>query len=157
MNNNDILRRLRYTFDFNDDRMMELFRLGGYEATRAEISDWLKPEGDENRKPIYDKFLAAFLNGFITFKRGKKEGEDAPQPEKRLNNNQKLRKLKIALSYKNEDILEVLKLADFYFSKHELSALFRKPTQSQYRVCKDQVLRNFLYGLQLKYRPGEKE
>ncbi|MGB1018964.1 MAG: DUF1456 family protein, partial [Chitinophagales bacterium] len=37
-------------------------------------------------------------------------------------------------------------------SKHELSAFFRKPDQKQYRQCKDQFLRNFLYGMELKYK-----
>ncbi|MBS9524491.1 DUF1456 family protein [Litoribacter ruber] len=151
MNNNDILRSLRYTFDFNDDSMMALFAQGGYEATRSEVSDWMKKEDDESFLPLYDKELAAFLNGFIIEKRGKKDGEQ-PAPEKSLNNNQIFRKLKIALELKDEDILVILGLADFRFSKHELSALFRKPSQSQYRVCKDQVLRNFLRGLQIKMR-----
>ncbi|WP_394348520.1 YehS family protein [Litoribacter populi] len=101
--------------------------------------------------PLYDKDLSAFLNGLIIDKRGKKDGEQ-PKPEKNLNNNQVFRKLKIALELKDEHILEILMLADFRFSKHELSALFRKPTQSQYRDCKDQVLRNFLRGLQVKLR-----
>ena len=73
--------------------------------------------------------------------------------EKTLNNNLILRKLKIALNLKAEDIIAVLNLADLYISKHELSAFFRKPTQKQYRMCKDQFLRNFLHGLQLKHRP----
>ena len=47
MTNNDILRRLRFTFDLNDDKVMDLFRSGGIEATRAEISDWMKKEEDE--------------------------------------------------------------------------------------------------------------
>jgi uncharacterized protein YehS (DUF1456 family) len=41
---------------------------------------------------------------------------------------------------------------DMRISKHELSAFFRNPNQSQYRPCQDQILRNFLHGLQLKYR-----
>jgi uncharacterized protein YehS (DUF1456 family) len=53
---------------------------------------------------------------------------------------------------KDEDILDALDLIGFRFGKHELSALFRKPEQSQYRPCKDQVLRNFLRGLQEKHR-----
>lgn len=55
------------------------------------------------------------------------------------------------MNLKDHEILDILKLADFEISKHELSAFFRKPTQSQYRICKDQVLRNFLYGMQRKY------
>jgi uncharacterized protein YehS (DUF1456 family) len=94
--------------------------------------------------------MAIFLNGFINEKRGKKEGVQ-PEPEKRLNNNIILRKLKIALNLKDEDILEILMLADLRISKHELSAFFRNPNQEQYRLCKDQVLRNFLFGMQKKY------
>lgn len=152
MKNNDILRRLRYTFDFNDAKMMKLFASGGLSASREEVSNWLKKEDDEEAAEIYDVQLAAFLNGLINDKRGKREGEQ-PKPEKSLNNNVILRKLKIALNLKDEDMLEILLLADFRLSKHELSAFFRNPKQKQFRVCKDQVLRNFIHGLQLKYRP----
>jgi uncharacterized protein YehS (DUF1456 family) len=151
MSNNDILRSLRYTFDFNDFEMIEIFKSAGGEVSRSQVSDWLKKEDDPEFKPIYDKDLALFLNGFVNLKRGKKEGPQ-PGPEKSLNNNTIFRKLKIALNLKDEDILEILGAVDFRFSKHELSAFFRKPTQSQYRVCHDQVLRNFLRGLQMKYR-----
>lgn len=154
MTNNDILRRLRFTFDFNDETVMQLFRNGGVEVTRAEISDWMKKEEDEAYKNLGDKYLAAFLNGFITKKRGKKDGP-LPEPEKKLNNNIILRKLKIALNMQDEDMLEILALADLRFSKHELSAFFRKPDHKHYRPCKDQIIRNFLHGLQVKFRPLE--
>lgn len=150
MTNNDILRRLRYTFDLNDNQVIEVFALAGLEVNRAEISDWLKKDDDPEYKPIYDPQLAVFLTGFIIQKRGKKEGEE-PKSEKKLNNNIVFRKLKIALSLKDEDIIEILELVDFRMSKHELSAFFRNPTQNQYRPCKDQVLRNFIHGLQVRY------
>ena len=73
-----------------------------------------------------------------------------------MNNNTIFRKLRIALNLKDEDILEILKLVDIEISKHELSAFFRKPGQSQYRECKDQILRNFLRGMQMKYRDNKK-
>jgi len=152
MDNNNVLQRLRYTFDLSDDQMIEIFGLAEVEVTRAEISDWLKKEDDPEFKKLHDKPLATFLNGFISLKRGKKEGE-TPKPEKKLTNNLILRKLKIALNLQSEDILAILELSNFKLSKHELSAFFRKPSQNQYRVCKDQVLRNFLMGLQLKHRP----
>ncbi len=151
MKNNDIIRRLRFAFDFNDDRMMKLFALGGKEVSRAQMSDWLKRDDDPDHKSLYDKDLAIFLNGFIAYKRGVRE-EGPPPPEKSLNNNTILRKLKIALELKDTDILEILELEDIRISKHELSAFFRKPSQRQYRECKDQILRNFIYGLQTKYR-----
>jgi uncharacterized protein YehS (DUF1456 family) len=154
MSPNDILRRLRYIFDLSDKKMIEVFELGGRKTHRGELSAWLKKEQDPELVALYDDELAAFLNGLIIEKRGRREG---PQPtaEKSLSNNIVLRKLKIALDFKSDDILAVLDLADLYISKYELSAFFRKPTHKHYRKCKDQVLRNFLFGLQLKYRPKD--
>lgn len=152
MNNNDILRRIRYTFNFSDSKMIALFGLADYQINRAQISDWLKKDDDPAYLNCSDIQLAAFLNGLINDKRGKKEGTQ-PKPEKRLNNNIIFRKLKIALNLKDEDILNILALADLPMSKHELSAFFRKPDHKNYRSCKDQILRNFLQGLQRTYRP----
>jgi len=154
MTNNDIIRRVRYIYDLNDDKMMKAFALGGYPATRAEISDWLKKDDHADFVSIYDQRLANFLNGFITMRRGKKDGVEMVA-EKRLDNNQILRKLKIALNFKDTDILEVLDLAGIKFSKHELSAFFRKKGQRQYRQCKDQFLRKFLIGLRIKIKKEE--
>lgn len=151
MKNNDILRRLRYAFDLTDSKMISLFVSGGEEVTREQISDWLKKEEDPAFKSLHDIKLAVFLNGFINDRRGKKEGEQ-PKPEKQLTNNMILRKLKIALNLKEEDILALLELAGMTMSKHEVSAFFRSPEQNQYRLCKDQVLRNFIQGVQMKYR-----
>ena len=154
MTNNDILRRIRYIFDFNDSKMISLFGLAGHQhqVTREQISDWLKKEDDASFKKCLDVQLAIFLNGLIIDRRGKKEGPQQ-KPEKYLTNNIIFMKLKIALNLKAEDILEILDLADVHISKHELSAFFRRPGHKHYRDCQYQMLRNFLKGLQLKYRP----
>ena len=151
MTNNDVLRRIRYTFDFNDEKMIALFALAECQVNREQVSNWLKKDDDPDYKACNDAQLAIFLNGLINDRRGKKEGS-APEPEKHLSNNIILRKLKIALDLKDENVLEILQLADFRMSKHELSAFFRKPGHKNYRECKDQVLRNFLQGAQHKYR-----
>ena len=151
MTNNDILRRIRYTFDFSDSKMIEIFGLADYQVTREQISAWLKKDDDPAFEECDDARLAVFLNGLINDRRGKKKGAQ-PEPEQRLNNNIIFRKLKIALDLKAEDILAILNLADVHISKHELSAFFRKPDHKHYRDCKDQVFRNFLNGIQLKYR-----
>ena len=156
MTNNDILRRLRYTFDFNDNKMMAIFALAGMSVTREVYSDWLKKEDDPAFKACNDVQLATFLNGLIVERRGKQEG---PQPvaEQKLNNNIIFRKLKIALDLKAEDILEILEQNDVHISKHELSAFFRKPEHKHFRPCKDQILRNFLQGIQIKFRGNKPE
>jgi uncharacterized protein YehS (DUF1456 family) len=155
MTNNDILRRIRYVFDFNDAKMIKVFGLVESVVTGEKISDWLKKDDDPAYKSLSDTQLALFLNGFIVEKRGKKDGP-LPVPEKQLNNNIIFRKLKIALDLKNEEVLEILTLANLKISKHELSAFFRRQDHKHYRVCKDQILRNFLNGMQSKYRPDAK-
>ena len=156
MTKNDILRRIRYTFDFNDEKMIAIFALANHKATRAEISDWMKREEAPAYKPLYDDELAVFLNGLIIEKRGRKEGP-VPKPEKKLTNNVILKKLQIALNLRAEELLEVLMLADLKVSKYELSAFFRKPDHKHYRPLRDQILRNFLNGMQLKYRGNDSE
>ena len=153
MTNNDILRRLRYSFNFNDDKMRAIFALADLRVTQASVSAWLKKDDEQGYQTLSDQQLAHFLNGLITEQRGKKDG---PQPvaEKRLNNNLILTKLKIALNLKAEEIIDLLKSVDFNLSKAELSALFRRPDHQHFRECKDQILRNFLKGLQQKLRPS---
>lgn len=151
MKNNDVLRRIRYTFNLDDSKMIALFGLGGLEVTRAQVSDWLKKDDDPDYRKCSDQNLATFLNGLIIDKRGKKDGPQ-PEPETLLSNNIIFRKLRIALSLQADDVLELVNRDDFRISKHELSAFFRKPGHKHYRECKDQVLRNFLKGIQLKYR-----
>lgn len=152
MLNNDILRRLRYTFEFSDSEMMGIFAAAEHEVSREQISDWLKREEEPAFKKCTDRELAIFLNGLINVKRGKREGPQ-PEPESRLTNNMIFMKLRIALNYKAEDILEIMESVDFRMSQHELSAFFRKPDNKHYRECKDQILRNFLLGMQYKIRP----
>jgi uncharacterized protein YehS (DUF1456 family) len=70
-----------------------------------------------------------------------------------LTNNDILKKIRVALELKDEDIVHILKLSDFEVSKSELNALFRKPDHPNYKECGDQLLRNFLNGL-ITYKRG---
>jgi uncharacterized protein YehS (DUF1456 family) len=156
VNNNDILRRIRFILDINDSKMISLFTLTDVEVTREQISDWLKKEEDPAYLECSDTQMATFLNGLIIDKRGKKDGP-LPEPERQLNNNIIFRKLKIAFDLKDEEILELLNSAEVNISRHELSAFFRRAGHKHFRICNDQILRNFLKGLQLKYRSAPTE
>lgn len=149
--NNDVLRRLRFILDFGDDQMIDTFLLGGTEVSRKQVSSWLKKDDAPDFLKLEDRELAAFLNGLIIKKRGAKDGI-TPRPESRLNNNIVLRKLMIAFSLRSDDVVTVLALADFNMSKSEVGAFFRKPEHRNFRKCVDQVLRNFLHGLQVKLK-----
>lgn len=154
MTNNDVLKRIRYIFDYNDKKMIAIFSQTDCTVSREQVSQWLKKDDDPDYKNCNDQTLATFLNGLIVHNRGKREGEP-PLAEKKLSNNLILKKLKIALNLQSDNVLEVLTLAGLPISQHELSAFFRKPGHKHYRECKDQVLRNFLQGLQLQHRDDE--
>lgn len=152
MTNNDVLRRIRYILDLGDDKMIAIFALAGRAVTRAEVSDWLKKEGDPAFCECRDADLACFLDGLIVDERGPAPGGPRP-PESRIDNNLILTKLKIAFALSGDDMMEIIGSTGHRMSKHEVSALFRKPGHKHYRECMDQVLRNVLKGLQLRYRP----
>ncbi len=154
MTNNDILRRLRYALDIKDSTMIEIFKLSEYEISRSHLIDLLKKEEEEGYVECNDEVIELFLDGLIIQKRGKREmmpghveEQDSP-----LTNNGILKKLRIALKFREDDMLSTLKLAGMNLSKSELSALFRKEGQRHYKECGDQILRNFLKGLTTRYR-----
>jgi uncharacterized protein YehS (DUF1456 family) len=154
--NNDVLRRLRYTFNFNDQKMIDLFNLAKLTVSREQISYWLKKEDDPQVVNCTDVQLATFLNGLIIDKRGARDGE-TPPAEKRMNNNLVLNKLKIALALRAEDVLDMMSTSGIRMTKPELSAFFRKPDHKHYRECKDQFLRNFIQAIDTKYHVNRPE
>ncbi|WP_449538929.1 DUF1456 family protein [Ferdinandcohnia sp. Marseille-Q9671] len=171
MNNNDILIRLRYALDIKDIDMVRIFNLGGIDVTIDDVKKILtKPkddydyeddddfdfEEDEDIIHINNRDLELFLNGFITFKRGKQDPKpgqpERPPLSKEPVNNILLKKLKIALSLTTEDIIEILDEAGVRITKSELGALLRKKGHKNYMECGDRYARNFLKGLALRYR-----
>ncbi|MBC7919960.1 MAG: DUF1456 family protein [Ferruginibacter sp.] len=70
-----------------------------------------------------------------------------------MTNNDILKKLRVALELRNDDIVEILKLADFPITKGALGDLFRNEDHPSYVPCGDQLLRKFLDGL-IIYRRG---
>ncbi|KUO50467.1 MAG: cytoplasmic protein [Desulfitibacter sp. BRH_c19] len=170
MDNNDILIRLRYALDIKNTDMVEIFKLGGIEATKEEVlkmfmkskdsyNNEADNDGDKWNIECNNFMLESFLNGLIIFKRGKQDPKPG-QPEKPALsikdngsvNNVMLKKLKIALALKSEDMLDIFEEAGVIITKGELSALFRKKGHKHYKECGDRYARNFLKGLAIKYR-----
>ena len=73
-----------------------------------------------------------------------------------LTNNDILKKLRVALKMRDDDIVKVLSLVDFKISKSELGAFFRSEDHPKYMDCQDQILRNFLNGL-IIHKRGPRE
>ena len=73
-----------------------------------------------------------------------------------LTNNDIIKKLRVALKLRDDDIIEILKLVDYNIGKSELGAFFRAEDHPKYMPLQDQILRNFLNGL-IIYKRGPRE
>ena len=147
MTNNDILRRLRHALDINDTKVAEIIGKTGEETTRSQVSRWLKNEDEEGYQAIADVTLCRFFDGLIIEKRGARPDGTVPEPFDVLTNNEILKKLRIALEMRDEDVTAAFEKADFVVSKAELGSFFRKEGHRNYRPCPEQVLRKFIQGL----------
>jgi uncharacterized protein YehS (DUF1456 family) len=134
--------------------MIEIFKLSDHEIKQSNLTGLLKKEDEEGFVNCSDDVLGYFLDGLILHKRGRKEIKpgETRKPDSRLTNNTILKKLRIALELKEDNMLGILKLADVDISKSELTALFRKEGHKNYKECGEQFLRKFLKGLSIRYR-----
>lgn len=158
MTNNDILRRLRYLFDFSDQQAVELFSLDpGSTAplSSKEFKARLLNDEDQGFCLCSDAELCAFMDGLIVLKRGLRDNatkQPTAPADFRLSKNDVLKKLRIAMNYREQEMLQTLKLGGTEMSKSELGALFRSPKHKHYRPAGNQVLRAFIKGLTMQLR-----
>ena len=155
MDNNFILRKMRYALDYNDFQMMDLFKLDEFDMDRTTLCNMLRKDEDENYVICNDKVITHFLDGLIAQRRGKKEPQKngVKRYETKLSNNTILRKLKIAFELTDQGMIDVYKKANFTMSKPQLSGLFRRKGHRNYDECSDHYLRTFIKGLTISMRP----
>lgn len=151
---NDVLRRVRFALQLNDKKMLAIFASVDNEINTDFLHSIMAKEGEEGFVFCRDSILSLFLDGLIYEKRGRQEGANPVilAPKAIISNNDILRKLRIALNFKDDDMLNALALANFPVSKGELSALFRKSDHRNFKPCGDQLLRRFLDGITVKFR-----
>ncbi len=154
MISNHVLRSIRYMLDLGDAKVVEITRLADadYAIDKTNVQAFLKKEDEEGYVECSDAMLARFLNGLVVHLRGTDPSLPPRAVEARVTNNLVLKKLRVAFELKDADMHDIFELAGFAVSKPELSALFRQPGHKNYRVCGDQMLRNFLKGLTQRVR-----
>ncbi|MBV8390225.1 MAG: DUF1456 family protein [Mucilaginibacter sp.] len=75
-----------------------------------------------------------------------------------MSNNDIMKKLRVALQLRDDDIVHICSLVNFHTTKTELGAIFRDKDHPNFKPCGDQLLRNFLNGLIVfKRGPMEKK
>ncbi len=152
MLNNDVLRSIRFTLNLSDNALLEIFHTAEPDLDVATLRSYLASEEDEAFVRLDDQLMIGFLDSLITHRRGPSP-QPAPPSELPLTNNTILKKLRVAFTLQESDLLEILDSVAFTVTKPELSALFRKSDHKNYRLCGDQLLRQFLKGLTLRLRP----
>ena len=155
MINNDVLRSIRYMLDLSDNKLIEIIHLvdPGFEIDKDDVQGFLKKdEEDEGFIECSNPVLARFLEGLVIHLRGRDPSQPQRPIEKRVSNNVVLKKLRVAFELKDVDMHEIFESVGFPVSKPELSAFFRQPDHRNFRLCGDQILRNFLKGLTLRVR-----
>jgi len=156
MINNDIIRRVRYALSISNADMVKIFKLAGHDFPEAEIPEILKKEKETGFVECSDSLLEFFLDGLIIMKRGKQESSSprsSALTRASMSNNMVLKKLRIAFNFKEDDMLAMFKLAECAITRPELSALFRKQGSKNYKACGDQILKKFLHGVTVFFRP----
>jgi uncharacterized protein YehS (DUF1456 family) len=153
MNNNELLRSLTQVLKLNEATIVDIFNLAQHPIDKASIANMLKNEGDTGFSDCDEKCITHFLDGLIAFRRGKNENSPLPAKEiaQPLSNNLILKKLRIAFDLKEDDLLELMSLANYEITKNELSATFRKPGHKHYRTCGEDFLMAFLIGLSYRH------
>jgi uncharacterized protein YehS (DUF1456 family) len=154
MINNDVLRSVRYMLDLGDTHVANLIQMAdpAVVVDKDEVQGFLRKEDEPGFVEFSDRLLGLFLDGLVIHYRGPREDATPRPPEKRVNNNAVLKKLRVAFELKDVDMHGIFAAAGHPISKPELSALFRQPGHKNFRLCGDQLLRYFLRGLTLRVR-----
>jgi len=146
MDNNEILNHLVNGLTLPEDSLAEIFALGGEEVSMADALARTQRIDTTGALPCTAEQLGGFLDGLIVHKRGPTQNS-ASQEAQPLTNNVILKKLRIALMLKEDDVLRILDAGGSPTTSRALSPLFRKPANKRFRSCSDTVLRSFLKGL----------
>lgn len=154
MKHNDVLRSIRYMLDLSDIQTLQIIQLGKPDITidKPVIVSYLKKEDESGYLPCPANIMAAFLDGLVYHLRGKDNDRPQLATVPPISNNMVLKKLRVAFSLKDTDILEIMQSSGVNASKAEISALCRAPGHQNYRQCGDQWLRLFLKGLTTRLR-----
>ncbi len=151
MTNNEIIQRLRYLLDVDDEVIKQCFTLGGATQSEQQFSALMARTDAAEFAACSDQQMVSFLDGLIILRRGPSDNKSSGASSA-LDNNIMLKKIRIALELQAQDLDNIFMLTDAELSAHEISALFRKPGNKHFSECSDELLAHFLGGLSLYWR-----
>ncbi len=146
MHNNTLLAHLVQAFSLEEADVQRLIALGGWTLDASQVAARMRVR---SATPLTDRELGALLDGLIVERRGPRpDGAPAATPvEVTYSNNAVLKKLRIALDFKEEQMAAAFAAGGDPLDHYAIGALFRKERQKQFRPCTDARLAAFLRGV----------
>lgn len=144
---NDLLFKIKKTLSLDNETIIKAYALADYEMSRERLDAILKRRQDRGFETATYEELGLFLDGLIMLKRGPRP-QSPTDEEVILSNNLILKKLRIALELKEEELMKIFASVDILLTKGQLSAFFRKEGHKNFKICSDELLIAFLEGLE---------
>ncbi len=146
MTNNYILSSIMNSLKLDKVDILKAYKIVDKKIIQDDVDDILREPSDEKFILLSDEGFELFLNGFISYKRGPSD-KKAKKQKIYFSNNIILKKLKIALDLKDEDIVEIFAKDGLEITKSQLTAYFRRDGHINYRKCSDSLMKRFINGL----------
>lgn len=153
---NEILYRIKKALNLSEKDILKLYKLEEYDMSESHLEKLLFKQQDNNFVICSYEELGIFLDGLISLKRGKNTNSNKSDNVE-LTNNLILKKLRIALKFKESETEIVFGLGEVTLSKQQLASLFRKENHKNFKPCSDELLFAFLDGLDEFYFVGSNE
>ncbi len=150
MHTHEILRRLTTALALGEPELTQLVGQAGLAEQIPSPAGLLLPPGDTGHTPCDKATVVALLDALIVQRRGTREGP--PPPPQQLDNNLVLKKLRIALSLHDQQMLDIFELAGLHLSRNQLGSMFRAPGNKHFQACSEEQLICFLTGLERSQR-----
>jgi len=152
MKPSDVIKSVKEALSLNRRQILHLYELEEFPMSLERLDAILKNRSKKNSANATYEELGVFLDGLVSFKRGK--SPTPPAEDVILDNNLILKKLRVALNLKEFEVALIFELADFNISKTAIKDMFRNPKHPKYKECNNKTLSAFLEGLNEFYFDG---
>ncbi len=149
----EIIRALKDALNLNRRQIQHIYELEEFPITLERLDTILKKRSKKNSANATYEELGVFLDGLISYKRGK--SQTATPEDVVLDNNLILKKIRAALNLKEYEIAIIFELADYKISKSTIKDMFRSNTHPKFKECSNKTLQAFLEGLEEFYFVGD--